>query len=167
MDLIEKFLDFLYSGSYSCTADATGRGKTTLHVKMYSLGDKYDIPKLRDLAITQLASTLDDKTTPHKDLLEAIPLIYECTMEKDRKFRDLVVLSARARRAEIFKNATLKSQLADVFSSTPDFSMDMLASFTTEPAILKCHFCASKNPLLKVRQLCSKCERALHVAGVY
>lgn len=167
MDLIENFLEFLYSGKYSYTADATGRGKATLHVKMYSLGDKYDIPKLRDLATIKLASTLHGKATPQEDLLEAIPLIYECTMEKDRKFRDLVVLLVRARRAEILENATLKSQLADVFKSTPDFSMDMLASFTTEPALVKCRFCDSQNPLLKVSQLCSECERDLYSSDVY
>jgi hypothetical protein len=114
MDLISKFLDFLYSGSYSYTADATGRGKATLHVKLYSLGDKYDIPELRDLATAQVISTLNDQKTPHKDLLEAIPFVYECTLEKDRKLRDVVVLFARFARADIFKNAALKSQLADV-----------------------------------------------------
>jgi len=121
---------------------------------MYSLGDKYDIPELRDLATAQLISTLNDQKTPHKDLLEAIPFVYECTLEKDRKLRDVVVLFARFARADIFKNAALKSQLADVLRSTPEFSMDMLASLTTTPVIIGCRSCTSRKTLPETQQCC-------------
>jgi len=166
LDLIGNFLDFLYSGKYLYTADAPGPGKVTLHVKMYSLGDKYDIPKLRDLATAELASTLDDQETPHKDLLDAIPLLYECTLEKDRKFRDVVVLSTRTRRVNILGNATLKGQLADVLKSTPEFSMDMLVSLTSDPVLFDCGFCDSKNQSLKVSQCC-ECDSDLYASDVY
>ena len=134
---------------------------------MYSLGDKYDIPKLRDRATAQLVSTLDDPKTPPKDLLEVIPLVYECTLEKDRKLRDVVVLSARARRAKIFKNAGLKAQLADVLKTTPEFSMDMLASFTTEPVLFKCRSCASGSQSLEIAQPCCGCEQDMYPGEAY
>jgi len=133
---------------------------------MYSLGDKYDIPNLRDLATTQLASALDDKTTPQEDLLEAIPIVYECTLETDRRIRDVVVLSARARRAKILEDTTLKTQLADVFRSAPGFSMDMLASLTTEPVLLKCHSCVSKQSL-DISEQCCGCGRGLYASEAY
>lgn len=166
MGLVRTFLDFLYSGRYSCNAHATGRSEAALHVKMYALGDKYDILKLRYLATAEMASKLDEKTTPHKDLLETIPIVYKCTSETDPILRDVVVLSARARRAEIFMDAELQSQLADVLWSTPEFSMDMLASLTARPVLLKCPVCGTKQSRCIYGQCC-KCDEVMSAADAY
>ena len=114
------------------------RSQTALHVGMYILGDKYDIPDLKDFAKSKVALAFGDQTAPREDFLNVITLVYECTPETDRNLRDLVVLSARARMVDIIKDKTLKDRLAEVVRSTPDFSMDMLESFTTTPLLADC-----------------------------
>lgn len=161
MGLIRSLLMFLYTAEYTFTADATGRGEPSFHVRMYSLGDKYDIPPLKAYARSELSSALSPENTLSEDLLDAIPLVYEVLPESDRNLRDIVVSSARACMEGVVKNPSLKTQLAEVLDAVPEFSMDLLTDYATYPSHIICWSC-SANQHLPRGPTCSVCRTPVY-----
>lgn len=59
---------------------------------MYVLGDKYDIPLLKNLAVINFkASLLTFDPSMMRDLIQAIRTVYTMTLESDRALRDALV----------------------------------------------------------------------------
>jgi len=159
VEFIRVFVRFLYSGSYDFNGAAAKCHETAFHVSMYALGDKYDIPHLKAFAKTKLAPALDSACTGHKALLGAIKLIHENTPETDRKIREIVVRSVRARLRDIVKDATAKNQLTELFQTTPEFGIDILKDFTEVPALLKCSSCGPHQPQVHIKIQCATCGK--------
>lgn len=159
MESIRSFVGFFYSGSYDVDATAARCHETTFQVRMYALGDKYDIPHLKAFAKTKLASALNSNRTACKDLLGATKLIYENTPETDRNIREIVVRSFRARMANLVKDPIVKISLTGLFETTPDFAIDILKDFTNAPALLKCSSCGPHQPQLHNKTLYGTCGK--------
>ena len=70
-----------------------------LYVELYVMGDKYDIPRLREDATEQLDCELkecnDDDTIG--ELLDIVERVYTSTPESNRDLRDIVRRCATAR----------------------------------------------------------------------
>lgn len=126
---------------------------------MYALGDKYDIPHLKAFAKTKLVSALDSQRTKNKDLLSAIKLIHENTPETDRNIREVAVRSVRGRLTDIVKNPATKSQLAELFQTTPDFGIDIVIDFTKVPLLIDCSSCGPNQPQSRLKDQCGTCGK--------
>ena len=124
---------------------------------MYALGDKYDIPNLRLLAKNKFTVMVNTPQTPKETIIKVIARIYECTPETDPYLRELTVLSVRAHMAEIMQGEALKGQLAEVLNTTPEFSMDMLGSFTASPVLVKCTSCGPHQSV-RFSAVCGGCN---------
>ncbi|CAD6582888.1 MAG: hypothetical protein ASARMPRED_001095 [Alectoria sarmentosa] len=102
-----------------------------LNAQMYSTGDKYDIPSLKEKAAEKFEATIreihaDQKMNPGTgaslvdEIIEAIPHIYSSTPDRDRRLRDRVVQVACHKRKE-FKN---HPALRDLRAAAPEFFED-------------------------------------------
>lgn len=85
-----------------------------LNAQMYSIADKYDIPKLKEKAAEKFDAVIWEvyvyQRMPYTDatfiaeIIEAIPYIYSSTPDRDHRLRDRVVEVAYCRRRE-FENS--------------------------------------------------------------
>lgn len=72
---------FFYSGCYEGRSDEyfTPLSRFKLHVDMYSLADKYGVPKLGKVAIAHFQDALTADGTNQGDYLPVVRAIYEST----------------------------------------------------------------------------------------
>ena len=62
-----------------------------LHVKVYGIADKYDIPVFRYTAATRLSSDLDPTNKDLEPFFRAVRAIDECTVDTDNLLWDVVI----------------------------------------------------------------------------
>jgi len=91
--IVEKMLEYLYTGNYSISFDKSTTAETgTLlaHTRMYIIGDKYDIPGLKKLSAKIYGSqVLRDSGTP--SFTASLELMFKETVEKDRDLKDVAM----------------------------------------------------------------------------
>ena len=85
-------IKFFYSGFYEelPDGDVTLLSRLTFNVEMYSLADKYDVPKLGELAIAHFQETLTETQSPG-DYLPCVRAIYESTPDSNTGLRRVIV----------------------------------------------------------------------------
>lgn len=98
------------------------------HVKMYAIGDEYDIKDLKDEALWKFEQAMKAKKGHIGELtslLEVIPAIYTTTPENDRGLRDLVA-GFGAQHIERMKDLP---ELEDVVVQAPKFLFEVLPQY--------------------------------------
>ncbi|KAK3941396.1 hypothetical protein QBC46DRAFT_448661 [Diplogelasinospora grovesii] len=65
-------------------------GSLTLHAKVYSLAEKYDIPRLKKLSLLRFERRARSDWMKH-NFLQAVQEVYTSTVDTDRPMRDIVV----------------------------------------------------------------------------
>ena len=156
-EMVNQMLRFFYDWDYDDSND--GKDAFSFNAGMYSMGDKYDAPALRDLAKFKFSSALrnfDISVTP--SLLKAIRIIYRTTLPSDKKLRAMLV-PVLVKYKYSFRNdedfmALVRSDFAD-----GDFTVDVLDAWTanglfvpnTSPppgcSIKHCFFCNRSRPV--------------------
>lgn len=83
-------IKYFYMGFYAALpADDTPLSRLTLHIEMYSLADKYDVPGLEARAMAYFKETLATARCPAV-YMPCADIIYESTPESNTKLRDLI-----------------------------------------------------------------------------
>ena len=111
-----------------------------LNAQMYSTGDKYDMPSLKEKAAEKFDATIREVHSHQKmnpgigpslvdEIMEAIPHIYSSTPDTDRRLRDRVVQVACHKRKE-FKN---HRGLHDLRAAAPEFFEEHGVRFLSSP----------------------------------
>ena len=118
----------------------------SLHVDMYILADKYDIPSLRALALKKFQTSIGQaRREPETDslsqsklaVLENIPRIYALTSEHNSDLRDIVVEYARLQRSRDSTPA-FTAKLRKLFETVPEFASDVLVGWLETPFLAHC-----------------------------
>lgn len=137
-NLISKFLD--ESGTkYSTSTSIFLPRKNTegcedytgvflCHAKLYVLGDKYDIPPLRQLTLYRLHATLKEFTLyPSRmdDLAKLAKYVFENTVPED-KIRDMITLYYACIVEDAWKYDGLKSLIDEI----PDFAFGLISKMS-------------------------------------
>lgn len=90
LHLVERMIKYFYMDFYAALpADDTPLSRLTLHIEMYSLADKYDVPGLEARAMAYFKQTLDTARSP-ADYMPCAGLIYESTPETNTRLRNLI-----------------------------------------------------------------------------
>lgn len=118
---------FFYSGCYKefPDGDVTPTPRLTLHIEMYSLADKYDVPKLGEVAAVYFHKALEDSKSSG-DYLPCVPAIYESTPDSNTGLRSVIVKYVVNRGA---KQELSKSLLKAAFIEAPQFGWDCFFQF--------------------------------------
>jgi hypothetical protein len=136
--LVGKFLDesgseyptstsvFLPRKNTEACEDYTG--VFLCHAKLYVLGDKYDIPPLRQLALHRLHATLKEFTLyPSRmdDIATLAKYVFENTVPED-KIRDMITLYY----ACIVEDASKHDGLKSLIDEIPDFGFGLISKMS-------------------------------------
>lgn len=136
--LMDKFLDesgtkyptptsvFLPRKNTEACEDYTG--VFLCHAKLYVLGDKYDIPPLRQLALHRLHATLKEFTlypSRMEDIATLAKYVFENTVPED-KIRDMITLYY----ACIVEDATKYDGLKSLIDEIPDFAFGLISKMS-------------------------------------
>lgn len=112
----------------------------TLHVKMYIMGDKYDIPTLRVVA-KQNFEELSDRHAYNLALIPLIQLIYEGTGAGESGLRATIInLMLRFRRLDDLKENPF---FDNVMQNQPDFTYDLSRAMMQKVKNYQISFAAS------------------------
>lgn len=83
-------IKYFYTDFYAALpADDTPLSRLTLHIEMYSLADKFDVPGLGERAIAYFKETLATARSP-ADYMPCAGIIYESTPESNTRLRNLI-----------------------------------------------------------------------------
>ena len=130
--LVERMIEFFYSGCYDeyPHPDLTHPSPFKLHLEMYSLADKYDIPKLGKLAIDYFRDALDidDSAIATDDrkqvgYLSWVRAVYESTPDSNTGLRRAIVehvVNCDSGDEGIMSNPRMKATFVEV----PQFGWD-------------------------------------------
>ncbi|KKY23254.1 putative btb poz-like protein [Diplodia seriata] len=95
-DNIYALLEYLYTYDYKVVLSGEDRGpvpELRFHVKIYATADRYDVPKLKNLARTKFSQTLENARIHdvQDGLYKVLKDVYTTTPDTDRGLRDLVL----------------------------------------------------------------------------
>lgn len=99
--------------------DTESESHLVLHTQVYALGEKYDIPSLKQLAkqkFEMAAACYYDAP----ELAEAIELVYQSTVDTDRGLRDIVL--------QLFRRHPQLANTQDIYAvikETPGLALDL------------------------------------------
>ena len=148
-DMVSAMLCFLYTGNYKDGEDH--EPAICFNAGMYALGDKYDIPLLKDLAAIKFKKDLEGfDLTMTLELLEAIKVIYTTTLASDKVLREALIPVLKAYKTalrrdeafmEVFHSGLADGEFADdVLDAWVDFESPAVAPASTTP-ISTCDCC--------------------------
>ena len=137
-DMVDNMLQFLYTSNYQDNAD--GGRPLLVNAKMYSIGDKYNIPTLKTLATEKFSAALGASW----DIVgfpEVIETVYTTTPGSDRGLRDCLAPVLVEHKKELHDHegfvGLVRNKLAD-----GDFAVDVINVWTGHQDRNKCKHCA-------------------------
>lgn len=144
---LRKMVDFLYSMSYDDELETEEEAKDVfslfqLHARMFALGDRYDIPTLRDIAVKKYMSRGMVSWQPC-EFLESIYDVYGRTPPSIRQLRNAATHLMRNNMQKVLKDAMVAIVYDKVVDDVPEFTKDMLGIYVKEPLYGGCITCGS------------------------
>ena len=119
----------------------------SLHVEMYALADRYDIPALGKLAKAKFDNTCLTKWDT-QSFLDVISRVYASTPESNQGLRVLVLYYARKHSHDLVENGKSNGTFHALMDSMPEFERALLVDYMTRPAPpVKCGMCPSCGPV--------------------
>jgi hypothetical protein len=132
--IVNAVLRYLYVFDYSDDGDRD-LPQMVFNVKVYALADKYDIPKLKPLAIEKFekVAKANWNTT---DFALSISAIYESTPSSDRGLRDPAVkLAARHSNKLLMENKVFEEMMAEVAEFGKDLACELSKQLKARPVV--------------------------------
>lgn len=139
---LKKIVDFFYSMSYDDEipkkteqgADNHCFSLLQLHARMFALGDLYDIPALRDVAVEKYSSRSAVCWEP-LEFLESIYDVYRRTPPSIRQLRDVALHGMWPKVREMVKEEVITISYEKVIDELPEFTKDILDLFVKAPTM--------------------------------
>lgn len=111
-----------------------------INAQMYSIGDKYYIPSLKEKAAEKFEAAIwepkygiyHNGSKLVDEMLKVIPLIYESTPDRDRGLRDRVIEVATWRQTKFEEHPGLQ----DVIAAVPEFGKEIKVLLPSYPGFL-------------------------------
>ena len=123
--IVRLMLDYFYDFDYQTDAYSNGgMSDLELHASVYAIAEKYEAMDLKALAAKKFArGATSTTTTPHNDILQAIPLVYNLTPRTDRGLREVVIGLWLIVASEVV--AQKREEVEAVMREAPEFAMDV------------------------------------------
>src|SRR5271156_1713249 len=122
---LKKMVNFFYSMNYDDeipeeTGDETRPpiSLLQLHARMFALGDRYDVPGLRDMAVKKYSSRVAVPGAP-LELLESIYDVYKGTPASVRQIRDTADVLVRKNLPKMLDEAAVATAYEKVLTEVP------------------------------------------------
>ena len=126
--MVEAMLYFMYNFHYDTGALVELRGTPVIfQVKMYAMGDLYDITSLKEYARGEFSKALY-KGWRTDELVPAITEIYASTPESDRGLRDIVAGKCARNMKVLAGQSSFAATLRETTGFAADLSLAMVAT---------------------------------------
>lgn len=167
-----RLIDFFYTMDYQedpYDVEQPEEPRTSslqLHAQMFALGDRYDIPSLRTLAVHRYEKVCSQERNT-LDFLESIPQVYGTTPSALRGLRDIVIDFSRRHLIDPDARAFSSEAVAirnRVIDECTEHSQDLLRSFLTNPVLSHCSTCHGMRGMTILQARCRDCLKGQHVA---
>lgn len=172
---LKKMVDFLYSTSYDDeipkqTEQEAGNQSFSLlqlHARMFALGDRYDIPGLRVVAVKKYSSRIVVSWEP-LEFLESIYDVYRRTPPSVRQLRDAAGNLMRKNLRKMLDDKIIAISYEKVIDELPEFTKDILGIFVKVPLYGDCNTCNSNQAFEALQVRCKRCGKgiSLGMAGL-
>jgi hypothetical protein len=123
---------------------------------MYSLGDKYCISSLMELAADKYRDALR-KTPDMDDYLSSISEVY-LPPPPNKILKDIAVTFGRKNLRTELNNDSVQRRLRVVISDVPEFGYDIVEAFVRIPILGTCANCGSSQVADALQARCRKCR---------
>lgn len=165
---LEKMVDFLYSMSYDDeipkqTEQEAGNHRFSLlqlHARMFALGDRYDIPGLREVAVKKYSSRSVVSWEP-LEFLESIYDVYRRTPPSIRQLRNAAGNLMRKNLRKMVEDKVIAISYEKVIDEPPEFTKDMLRIFVKVPLYGDCNTCNSNQAFEALQIRCKRCGKGI------
>lgn len=146
--LVKRMIDYLYTFDYPEPAPEervyagtsyTGTA-SSLHLNMYLLGDKYDIPTLRAAAVHKLAIA-GERGFTFPEFLEIIPLAFNSAPTLDDGLREMLVQTTRFRLKNLLRDEFYGRELLKLFTEVPDYGLMVLRELVDQRVVWGTKWC--------------------------
>lgn len=150
-------MDYLYKDYYSISEEfASGGSPITLniHLRVYCLGDKYDIAGLRKMASSFYEDYVRGCAT-FKEYLASIPDAYHPQVSND--FRKSVINYGKLKLSTDVWSDESRSRFKQVMKDIPEFGSDVIEAVITRPVSGICQDCMDHNLSPQMIDSCHFC----------
>ena len=129
-----------------------------LHARMFALGDRYDIPGLKDVAVKKYSSRCSVCRDP-LELIESICDVYERSTASVRQLRNAACVLMRKKLPKMLDDEAVTAVYEKVLSEVPEFTMDMLGIYVGAPLRGDCGTCGSNQAFEALQVRCKRCGK--------
>lgn len=140
--MVQFMMDYLYTDNYLDFSEVPPTGspsKPIIHIQMYSLGDKYDIPGLRHVSTCQYRASLQDGEASFEEYLASIPEVYQPPASNG--LRKAAIDHARLELGKRSCSDESRSMLKRVMKEIPGFGSDLIDAVLAAPVPGMCEDC--------------------------
>lgn len=140
--MVQFMMDYLYTDNYLDFGQVPPTGcpsKPIIHIQMYSLGDKYDIPGLRHISTRQYRASLRDGEASFEEYLASIPEVYQPPASNG--LRKAAIDHARLELSKSTCSDESRSMLKRVMKEIPEFGSDLIDAVLAAPVPGMCEDC--------------------------
>ena len=156
---LEKMVTFFYNADYDDELpDGTEFSRLQLHIRMFALADKYDIPDLSIVAAKKYSSGCDTSWNP-SEFLTSIRDVYETTPPSSRTLRNLACIAIRMHLPQMLDDESIGGMYEETLTESPEFAKDLLRSYVHNPLYGSCATCGSSQPMEVLQARCRKCGK--------
>lgn len=159
---LKKMIMFFYSMNYDDDIPEAAELETVsllqLHARMFALGDRYDIPGLRDVAVKNYSSRCAVSWEP-LEFLKSLCDVYERTPSSIRHLRNAACISMRKKLPKMLDDKAVAAAYEEVLIEVPEFTKDMLGIYVTAPLYGDCSTCGSNQAFEALQVRCNGCGK--------
>ena len=162
---LKKMVQFFYSMSYDDDIPELTEQETLspisllqLHARMFALGDRYDIPGLRDVAVKKYSSRCAVSWEP-LEFIESLCDVYERTPSSIRHLRNAACILMRKKLPKMLDDKAVAAAYEKILIEVPEFTKDMLGIYVTAPLYGDCSTCGSNQAFEALQVRCNGCGK--------
>lgn len=149
-DTVRSMLEFCYTFTYTCRKSDPPEDRMVFHVHMYAVGEIYDIPGLKKLAVQNFEKEVNHSFPRFP---AAVRAIYETTPQSDRGLRDVVLRVCAANAKELMS----KPQFEDMMDELGVFGKELSRTLAERTGHV-----TTKNIFVDCKKYrCGVCRRAV------
>lgn len=133
--IVSTLLEFLYTGDYLVDPDEVKKHLSMsvlqFHVKMFGLGDKYDIKVLCDVAVNKYSNRITHFFQP-VEYLSSIPAVFVSRATNNEDLKEAAVhVPFEKLKPTLRQNKPVRAQYDLLVNKYPEFAKRLLATLMT------------------------------------
>jgi hypothetical protein len=152
-------VNFFYKFNYA----ETDSNQLQMHIRMFTLADQYDIPRLGTLAVRKYYDECMSSWSP-QEFLMCIKDIYQATPDSVTRLRDTACIVIQKHMPQMLEDKDVSTMYEKTLDENPGFTKDLLKRYEGGSLHGNCFSCGPGQPMEVLQARCKTCARG-HTGG--